>query len=150
MGLSYSSWTIPLPKCTLAIFLRWASHQQHLHSYFWHYYASTEDRLLKASSRFKLPRMYSAEVRWPILRILLALNTPECDLCQNEKPSPFYNWDVPQAAQLQQSYSGLRSPGRSYLTYLCTVYFVFWWEKRRRNLPVTTSKYIQLMFCHVM
>ena len=72
---------------------------------FWHSNASTEDRsdqepikwlswsdrLLIASSRFELLRMYSAEVRWPILRILLclahALNIPGCDLCQKEKLS---------------------------------------------------------------
>ena len=67
-----------------------------------HKYASTEDRLLIALSRLELLGMYSAEDRWPILRILLylahALNTTECDLCQ-EKPSRIYNWAVPQAAQ---------------------------------------------------
>ena len=35
--------------------------------------------------------MYSAEVRIH-LYLAHALNTPECDLCQNEKPSPIYNW----------------------------------------------------------
>ena len=46
--------------------LLWPYHQQRLHSQFWHSYASTEDRLLIASSRFELLRMYSAEVFRPI------------------------------------------------------------------------------------
>ena len=63
---------------------------------------STEDRLLIALRRFELLRMYSAEVRWSIFRILRihlylahALNTPECDLCQKENPSPIYNTGSP-------------------------------------------------------
>ena len=84
---------------SFTVFLRWTAFTfVCLHSY-----ASTEDRLLIALSRFALLGMYSAEVRWPILRILLnlahALNTQECDLCQKEKPSPFYNWAVSQATQ---------------------------------------------------
>ena len=75
--------------------LLWAYHQQRLHLYFWNSYAPTEYRFLIASSRFEHLIMYSAEVCWPILRIHLylahALNTPECDLCQKEKPIPFYN-----------------------------------------------------------
>ena len=35
-------------------------------------YASTEDRLLIALSPFELLGMYSAEVRWSILRIIYA------------------------------------------------------------------------------
>ena len=79
--------------------LLWPYHEPRLHSY-----ACTEDRLLIALSPFELLGMYSAEVRRPILCMLLylahALNTPESDLCQKEKPNPFYNWAVPQAAQL--------------------------------------------------
>ena len=44
--------------------LLWAYHQQRFHLYFWHSYASTEDRLPIALIRFELPnKMYSAEVR---------------------------------------------------------------------------------------
>ena len=44
--------------------LLWAYHQQHFHLYFWHSYASTNDRLPIALIRFELPdKMYSAEVR---------------------------------------------------------------------------------------
>ena len=51
--------------------LLWAYHQQRLHLYFWNSYAPTEDRFLIALSRFEHLIMYSAEVRWPILRIHL-------------------------------------------------------------------------------
>ena len=72
-----------------------------------HLYAFTENRLLLALSRFELLGMYSAKVRWLILRILLdlahALNTPECDLCEKEKPSPIYNWAVQEALLLYPS-----------------------------------------------
>ena len=54
--------------------LLWACHQYRLHSYFWHFYSSTEDRLLIASSRFELLRMYSTEVPQPIRRILVMIS----------------------------------------------------------------------------
>ena len=54
------------------------------------------DCMLIALSRFELLGMYSTEVRRTILHILrihlylaYALNTPECDFCQ-ENPSPIY------------------------------------------------------------
>ena len=34
------------------------------------------------------------------------MNTPECDLCQRKKPSPFYNWIVPQAAKITTENKG--------------------------------------------
>ena len=36
----------------------------------------------------------------------LRLNTPECDLCQKQKPSPFYNWVVPLAAKVTTENKG--------------------------------------------
>ena len=48
-----------------------------------------------ALSRFEVLGMYSAEVT---LYLADAPNTPEFDLCQKEKPSPIYNYAVPQAA----------------------------------------------------
>ena len=74
MGLSCSPWTIPLSKCALAIF----------------YCGLTMKNVYISMS---LLRMCSAEINWPILRILLylahALNTPEGDLCEKENRGHF-------------------------------------------------------------
>lgn len=48
--------------------------------------------------------MYTALVRWPILRILIScawldLKKPEGDLCQKEKPNPRFSSGVPMVAR---------------------------------------------------
>ena len=89
--------------------LLWAYHQRCLHSYFWHY-ASTENRLLRVgSSSLECTLLKSPDLFYAYAYILRTLWIRQIAifLCHKKKPSPFYNWAEPQAAQ------------QSILTVLC-------------------------------